>query len=200
MVRKVFVAVVSIGAVLALAGPASAKGITSATFSGPGLPPSGLVLDGMSEAAAAPLWETGIAQDKMATLKMLGATDADLGPGYRAEYRFDFAPRDSVHQTLYPYAQGGPLSYTPPQTLRRFGEVESGWFRGSRDLLAFLVRHGLPRTAPDDGSVVQLTTAARETTGSSMSPWLWVLLAVGGVAVIGGTTVATRRLRRFGSR
>jgi hypothetical protein len=86
-----------------------------------------------------------------------------LGPGYRIEYHFELVvnrnpvnrnPRSAVgHQYVYPYAIGGPITFTPPdQKIRilpsRLGDswqiVEGGWWPFPISIVEQLQRLGLP--------------------------------------------------------
>jgi hypothetical protein len=59
------------------------------------------------------LVKTGLIERKRKSLTALGLSRPDLGPAYRAEYRMDYAPRVTLHQTIYPYAKDGPVTFTP---------------------------------------------------------------------------------------
>jgi hypothetical protein len=189
MARRTIVAFMTFGVIAVLALPASAKGISWAHFTGPGLPPGGITVSG--ERANAPLWQTGVLETKSATASDLGMTRKDLGPAYRAVYRFSFAPGRTVRQVVYPYSPRGPSTYTPAgQELgANFGTLDAGWYYGSSELFGFLVKHGFPRHAP----VVAAATSLR--TSGSGSGWLWPIVVVGlaGMLLAGGWLNLKRR-------
>jgi hypothetical protein len=108
--RKLFAAVTAIGAVVLIASPVRAKGIEHAHFSGPGLPFDGVTI---VRGNYNQLVKTGLIERKRKSLTALGLSRPDLGPAYRAEYRMDYAPRVTLHQTIYPYAKDGPVTFTP---------------------------------------------------------------------------------------
>jgi hypothetical protein len=156
MRRSATIVVLALGSLLAAALPAQAKGVTSATFTGPGLPPGGLTIDtddGHGGArpdghtlmeGVAPLFESY----KLDTPPVL---KSDLGPKYQAVVAFDFAPKP-LRMVLYPYAEGGPVIFTAPrQKLGPEFEVptlESGWTSTDTTFLDTLVSLGFPETAP----------------------------------------------------
>jgi hypothetical protein len=138
---------------VAVAGPVSAKAyIAEATISGPGLG-AGMTIEAPYTDG---LWESGIdvggglddaRADSIAALRL---TPAELGPRYAAIYRFDVGPAnpdDPIRQDLYPYAKGGPVTYTPPGQ-RLTGElgirIVAGWYQSSLGFFHYLVDHGLP--------------------------------------------------------
>src|SRR5436309_13784415 len=181
MVRRSIVGAATLAAVVLLAAPAGAKGIQYAKFTGPGLPKGGIVLRG----DLPQLWRTGIEEGDKSVTPFSGAK----GPAYHAVYVLDWAPGQPVHQTLYPYAAGGPRSYTPVNQSVAGNFLDYGWYQGTPDLLRLLVRHGFPKHAP-------ALTAPPATVGSTSAwpAWSWILVALG----IGGAllVVASRQRRR----
>jgi hypothetical protein len=198
----VLVAVAAGGLVaLLLAAPASAKGIERAHFTGPGLPPGGITIRGEQEGE--PLSEAAVLDPKD------GAKPGHfpLGPPYRATYRFDFAPGGSVRQIVYPYAEGGPWTYTPRgQELRldrrlSLGSVQPGWHLASDGLLAFLVHEGFPSRAPGSApprhtAVEASPVAAEAEQTSARTGWLWGAVAAAIAAALALTALTVRRVRR----
>ena len=151
------VGLVAVGTVL-VAGPASAKvDLVRAEITGPGL--AGGLRIKASETYG--LWDSGIDMDvplddsRVDSVEGLGLTSADLGPKYVVVYRFGIG---RARQDLYPYAKGGPVTYTPPgQELGRGRDlpdflrnmpVIAGWYRSPPIFFRYLVEHGLPATNP----------------------------------------------------
>src|SRR5947199_361332 len=83
-----------------------AKGIGYAHFTGPGLPSGGITIHGYFDALSL----TGLTEPKMPVPHL---SRAQLGPAYPATYHVDYAPHPWLHQVLYPYAKGGPVTFTP---------------------------------------------------------------------------------------
>lgn len=156
--RALFVALVALASV-AVAGPASAKvDIAEAKITGPGLEER-LTIESPDTYG---LWETGIGTDgglnetRADSVEELGLTPADLGPTYVVTYRFGIG---RATQDLYPYAKGGPVTYTAPgQELGRRRNtpdflrnlrIVAGWYQSSHPaFFQYLVDQGLPETNP----------------------------------------------------
>jgi hypothetical protein len=145
-------------AALVLAGAAQAKGPDKATINGPGLEKP-VALSGDSESnnmTASPF--SRFVQDagffpavfqREPNPMLAGRPAGALGPRYAVVYRVPGPDRRffGITQDLYPYAAGGPVTYTlPGQPL--FGTKSvGGWFRGSAGFKARLVALGLPAKA-----------------------------------------------------
>ena len=185
---------------LAVATPAAAKAmIAQAQISGPGLGGGGLRI---SAPATEGMWESGIDvaggldDARAGSIAELGLTAVELGPRYVVSYRFDVGPSrpaEIVRQELYPYAKGGPVTYTPPGQ-RLTGPVgmtiTAGWYHSSLGFFQYLVDQGLPATKPvaaDRESAQDTVPAARST------PWGWIALALAGLVAL---SLAAPRLRR----
>jgi hypothetical protein len=128
----------------------------------------------------------------------LGLTAAELGPKYVVTYRFDAGSTaaEIVRQELYPYANGRPVTYTPPgqriaEGLPWGGGISAGWYQSSLEFFHYLVDQGLPETKPvvaaDRESVSETVPAA----GPAL--WVWIALALAGLVAL---SVAAPRLRR----
>jgi hypothetical protein len=177
--------------VVALAGPAQAKGIQSATITGPGLdepidysPPDG---NGGDLAALTAVWEVMPGQPQTPALRDRAPT-GQLGPRYRITWRLMTGPDDvtAIRQDLYPYADGGPLVHTPAgQPI--FGESTPGGWRGApvglRDRLRAL-------GVPEAGDVPAPSAGG--------SQWPAVIVAATAVVALagGGGAFAVHRARR----
>lgn len=181
-------------AVTLLGGPAWAKGVVEANISGPGLGGgSGAVGGGGGMRIDPPesdrMWESGIMEDTKAdSVSELGVPFADLGPKYVVTYRFDFGPgaeQAVARQDLYPYAKGGPVTFTPAGQLLSAelfdSPLPSGWVQAEPGFLEFLVENGLPETNPVAAAAPgQPTTDPDPLTRSA--PWPWIVIALAGLA------------------
>lgn len=190
--------VVAISTVV-VAGPASAKAsIARADISGPGL-------DGVIRIEAPDtegLWESGVDvvggldDTRAASVEELGLTPADLGTKYLATYRF--GSDDRIRQDLYPYARGGPVTYTAPgqELTGLFGDagdmpITAGWYRSSPGLFDLLVDHGLPERDP----VAPVATggSAPGAAPGPRTPWARIVMVLVGLAALSLATLAVRR-------
>ncbi len=175
-----------------ISSPASAKpSVTEATITGPGI-------DGeltIERSDAATLWEYGISRADSITSP--GSTPSDLEVGYLVTYTFRF--RDDIRQDLYPYAQGGPVTYTPPhqELTGLFGErgymrVTAGWYRSrTAGFLGYLVDHGLPERDPV--APVATADAAPDSALGAEGLWTTILVVLGGSTALFLVSVARRR-------
>lgn len=151
-------------ALVLLAVPASAKGFSSARFTGPGLPPGGITIRGGPEDGGSNgmLFLTAVFGAKTAGPWTFGQDRADLGPPYRLVTAPDWDLASHVVAIVYPYARSGPWMYVSPgQNIGPETEtVPGGWwqvghrmigsfsYRMGRQFRHFLVRHGFPSEAP----------------------------------------------------
>lgn len=141
--------------VLVLPAGALAKGPTAATITGPGLAKP-LKLGGGPNALSngAPMhalmmrggfFQVAWGTQPRRTLSKSPTTS--LGPKYEVVYVVPgpSGQEDLIRQDLYPFAQGGPLTYTAAGQ-RFFGtrRTHGGWFRARPALTAVLVEAGLP--------------------------------------------------------
>jgi hypothetical protein len=182
------------------ANSAMAKGIERAHFTGPGLPAEGVTL-----IRARAISQVGLVAPKWA-LSALGVARADLGTAYRARYRMDYAPRHVFRQIVYPYAKGGPITFTPRgQHIGQDHEsFRGGWYAARPCLLRLLVTHGFPSHDPVDHDQVMSDHDDEqnlETTGSASQasgPGVFWGLAVGGTLAV--IAVATGALNNASQR
>jgi hypothetical protein len=197
MRRALLVAGAVISMVL-LGLPAQAKVAGEATISGPGLgggagggdDGGGSITlrggDGAGWAAFSGLLDTARAgADRAPT--------TDLGPRYRVvlDVRQPPQPNDIV-QYLHPFAEPGPLLYTPPgQRLLDF-DAPSGWWGASTDLMGLLEDAGFPDQEPviEPGAPHVAPQAP-----PGISPAVWATVALAGL-LLAGTIAARRRASR----
>jgi hypothetical protein len=200
--RALFVGTVGM-LLLAIPSPGVAKSmIVEAHIGGPGLGGGGLRISGP---ATNGMWESGIdlaggLDDTRAhSIAELGLTAAGLGPRYVVTYRFEAGgtTAELVRQELYPYAEGGPVTYTPPgQGLAEGrpwgGAISAGWYQSSSSFFDYLVDQGLPETNPAGGAAGS-ESAPDTVSAAQATPWGWIALALAGVLAL---SVAASRLRR----
>jgi hypothetical protein len=182
-----------------LALPANAKGFSVAHFSGPGLPAGGVNVDGEG-GGTNPIWQLGLDSRKVKALATVGVAKRDLGPAYEGRFRMDFAPQFLVHQVVYPYADGGPWTYTPPGQ-RIYARLPVGWYHGSPRLRRYLISFGFPKTAPDATKPAAASDTFKRTVAAQPAPphgswpaWAWIAITLGVGALV--LLVATRYRKR----
>ena len=148
--------VVPIAALALLApGSAAAKGPSEAKITGPGLT-SALTIKGVGEGdtstdlgllvADAGFFPQVFGQSPSPLLR---AQPANLGPRYGVTYTVPGGTISTLEQDLYPFAAGAPVSYMRPG--QKFWDTQStvgGWYRGTGQLKAMLIKSGLPSSAP----------------------------------------------------
>jgi hypothetical protein len=188
---------------MAIAVSASAKvDIAKATISGPGLAEKVRI----EASDTRGLWESGIdvaggLEDARAdSVEELGLTPADLGPRYLVTYRF--FREDRVRQDLYPYAKGGPVTYTPAGQRVAEGQpwggvVSAGWYRSSHRFFQYLVDQGLPRRNPVPATTPgEPVSDARQTAPTAQWAELVVVLVALALSLVakGGSSSGRRRL------
>jgi hypothetical protein len=184
---------------LALPAAALAKGPTDATITGPGLSEP-LKLGGERALAPGEPLEALMSRGGFFQVAWGGSPrrildrspTAGLGPKYEVVYVVPgpSGQTDLIRQDLYPYAEGGELTYTPPGQ-RFFGtrKTHGGWFRATAGLTEALVEAGLPTEA-----AVARSAAPPPADGGAPPGWPAALLAVVGL-VVAATLLLRRRLR-----
>jgi hypothetical protein len=104
-----------------------------------------------------------------------------FGPEYEVVFFRDCC-RLSVHQVVYPFAQGRPWVYTPPgqrRAMRRVfgrfwgGGASSGWAQAHQGLVVLLEQRGLPDEQPSPPGGAQTVP----TQGSSLRGMLAIFAA-----------------------
>jgi hypothetical protein len=142
-------------AALALSPTALAKGPSKASLDGPGIGKA-IAFSG-SEEPGNPLGDlTQMAGFFPAVFSqepnpmLPSRPKGDLGPRYTIDYTVP-GPEGEIYmikQDVYPYANGSAATYMKPgQEIFHTSGTVGGWFQ-SPDLKAFLVKSGLPKTAP----------------------------------------------------
>jgi hypothetical protein len=121
---------------------AAAKAPFDVTISGPGLTSPIRLSEISANELARNSAFFGQTSDRVTADRPAGA----LGPRYAATYRWSLGQRapSVLRQDLYPFADAGPLSYTPPG--QRVGERRrtGGWSRAGPQLTMLLVAAGVP--------------------------------------------------------
>lgn len=128
-----------------------------------------------------------------------------LGPRYRLRYELDLVLRDGrvavLVQDLYPYADGGPTTFTPPGQSVLFHssagrrDVQSGWQPFPLPLVDRLQRFGLPPAPVTDiEGVVEARSAEVPDTSRGAPRWMWLGLPV--VAVVAGLALVAARFHQ----
>jgi hypothetical protein len=188
-----------VAAIAALIVPAAAqaKGPDQARISGPGLDKT-IVLSGMGEDGTGPLGELTMNAGFFQTMfgqtpdtRLAHRPSGNLGARYKVVYRVPGPNGNSfVRQDLYPYANGGAVTYMRPgQHFWGTQRTVGGWYRATTTVKPALVHAGLPRTPslPSGGG------------GGSSHGWLiaGIALAVLAAAALALTRVPSvrRRLR-----
>ena len=206
-------------AVLLLAVPtaAQAKGATAATIDGGGpggLPGGPISLRGDGEpgsrtdlgmlAQGTGLYATVFGGDPGA---VLGAAPTDrLGPRYTITWRFPdpAGGKDrTLRQRVWPYAAGGPVSFTPAGQSVLDTTSRGGWYQGFDGLRMQLIELGLPNrkplapaTAASAGPAPAVPQPAPATARSAA--WPRVAAAVVGLLVLTAAAAVSLRRRRLG--
>ena len=176
MRTKLLIAIVGV-VVLGWAAPASAKGPSEGVLEGDGLDQAIVIGYGEGAPGAGDLiGDVGFFEVTFGSVPRQALDDAptdDLGPRLRLTWTVPGpdGEDDLVVQDIYPYAAGGPVTYTAPgQPFFESEQTVGGWFRAPNRLLASLQALGLPderdlsvgghgggtRWAPIGGSLVAM--------------------------------------------
>jgi hypothetical protein len=202
-------------AVLLAAVPvaAQAKGATAATINGGGpggLPGGPISLRGDGEpgtstdlgmlAQGTGLYSVVFGGDAGAVLK--AAPTYRLGPRYTITWTFPDPAGGTdrkVRQHLWPYAAGGPVTFTPAGQPVLDTTTTGGWYQGFDGLRAQLVELGLPNRQPLAPAAATAAPAAPAPASPQPAPaagsaaWPGVAAAVAGLLVLAAAMVALRR-------
>jgi hypothetical protein len=192
----------ALAVVLALAGPAAAKGIESATISGPGLDEP-VELGGGNVGKLPDLtafWVVMPGQPETPTLADQAPTK-QLGPRYTITWRLmtDADETTAIRQDLYPHAVGGPVVHTAAGQPIFDATTVGGWYEAPVALRDRLSALGvLPASAtPADGSSAA-TPQGAPAPSSGGPPWPALIVVVTGTTALAGVgaALAVRRARR----
>ena len=181
-------------AALAAAAPASAKGPTAASVTGPGLDHP-LTVKGEGEwGVGTPLgflvqfggfFSQVFGQSPDATTAARTRPAGDLGPRYRVLYRMPGPNGTStIVQDVYPYAKPRPVTYM--RTGQRFWagvRTKGGWYVSRGGLKAALVKAGLPTSPP-------------AVSGGGSFPWAWTGVGAFASVLLLGLALGRRHLMR----
>ena len=196
--RKVMVAVGAVLAVIVMAPAAMAKTPGKAIISGPGLG-APLRIDFRGDGGGSggdTFFEVLQAVGMFDAPKVAAAPEGiALGPKYQLMVFVGMPGKvpSTVEIDLYPYAEDGPVSFTPAgQSAREFGEVRAGWYTSDSYFFDTLVDLGLPQRAPGSAPAAGQPPAVPP----SPSPWIWVVSVAGlGLLLVAGALVARPRRR-----
>jgi hypothetical protein len=212
-------------AVLAIPTAAFAKGPTVAVITGSGINGGSVTLRGMGEPGSGAKLGDLAEQSGLFSATFGAASDGHilpvkptvaLGAHYVVVYTIpnDDPKAAKVTMDLYPYAPGGPVTYTRPGPPVFSGQepLAGQWFQGPTDLRDLLVSVGLPDRAALPGFVVPPQTVApyvppvaaapqpvapTQPVKTSPGPGLWIALVVVAMTIIVAVTQQLRR-RRMG--
>jgi hypothetical protein len=176
---------------LAGSGPAAAKFIShSLTIDGPGMASPATIREQRSI-------------NRMYSAILVGPQriradrPQSRGPAYQLEYGFVVSDAnggrvETVRQTLYPFAAGGPVVFTPRRQRidMSYGPVRfaHGWFEVPGRILHKLEQAGLPDTPPQPDPA----PAAPARLNPAPSGWWW-MLALAALAMGAGAVKVRRR-------
>jgi hypothetical protein len=182
----------TLAVVLVLAGPAWAKGLQSATITGPGLeqPIDVADPDNSKLPALTGFWEVMPGQPAPPGLVEQAPTK-QRGPRYRLTWRLmtDADDTIAIRQDLYPHAAGGPLVHTAAGQPIFDAATPGGWYAAPLTLRDMLQSLGVP---PAGSPPAPAAPSSDDSPGR-----IAIIVAAGavGLASVGGA-VAVRRARR----
>jgi hypothetical protein len=158
---------------LGVAAPASAKGATSVTVDGPGIP--GLTVDHWTEPAEEV--DLGTLSEVSGIYGIFGdgslgdapsLTRAELGPRYVLIWYEGSKVMAVSH--VYPFAVGGAWTDVPSGQ-RLWGErLQSGWWHGGQPLEDAMVALGAADTTPTSGTATDTETSDGATAAAALPP------------------------------
>ena len=143
-------------AALALPATAAAKGPSLARITGPGLT-APVTINGNGEGGN--MTNLGLLVEGSGFFPQTFGQSPDpllreqpairhLGARYTVTYSVPGPTTSTLRQDLYPYAEGGSISFMQPGQDIWGQKTPGGWYRGSSELRELLVNAGLPKTAP----------------------------------------------------
>jgi hypothetical protein len=215
MKPRVLAVAVLAALLLAIPTAAQAKGATSATISGGGpggLPGGPITLKGNGEpgsstdlgmlAEGSGLYTVVFGDDPNAVLQ--AAPTDRLGPRYTITWTFpdpNGGKDRKVVQRVYPYAAGGPVTFTPAGQPVLDMTTRGGWYQGFDSFRAQLIELGLPNHKPLTPATPAAKTpspapaATPAATAPSPAP-AWPRLAAVAAAFLAIAAAAAVALRR----
>ena len=199
--RILVVGVVAVIAPLALAAPAEAKGPESAVISGPGIESTQLTWVSAEDELAA-LLDIAFPWDEVGKEASRAEPPlAELGAMYAVTYRMpgikNHSRAGTVRQALYPFAEGGPLVYTPPGQRMLGLPVDSGWQATSTRLTLLLRSLGADPDAVTNQNVIAPAAQSAAPADGSRSSWPWIAAGAAGVGVLLGVGALWRTRHRL---
>jgi len=138
-----------------LAPAALAKGPSEASITGPGLSKA-ITFKGMDDASKLTeytgVFPAAFGQSPDPMLK--GRPAGKLGQKYTIRYVVPGPNSQTFHlsQDVYPYARAGAVTYMKPGQAIFDSKTIGGWYPAGSALKDFLIRAGLPGTAPQSSS------------------------------------------------
>jgi hypothetical protein len=207
--RCLLVLIPAVALVLACV-PAEAKGRdpVKAVIRGPGLVEPIVIRGDMGFAPGDRYWAFALTMFGSSSDPSSDAplSAGDLGPRYLVNY-VDPCCGHRVRQYLYPYAAGGPVTYTPSgQRADMFqmnmddyvGSSQTGWHRVATTLGATSYFVGWHRVAP---TLLQLSFAQpgvnpTAAPAPSKPPLVWLAIGISTLLVLMGLILIARRLSR----
>jgi hypothetical protein len=125
---------------------------------------------------------------------------ANLGPALSATASFLCGKDEhgTIHQTIFPYAKGGPQVYTPAGQSMCGMSLAKGWYNSEySQMWDTLVAHGLPKHAPAVPVAPAAAASDAATAGADHTPWNLIAVAIVALAsLLLLTAVAQRRRAR----
>jgi hypothetical protein len=199
MVRRILlVGVVAVLAPLTLVAPAEAKGPQAIVISGPGIESTRITYANARDAYSTIL-DHAFPWPGTHIPALQGKPPLDeLGPMYVVTYRMppSHAPTGKVQQSIYPFADGGPVTFTPPGQQMLGMRVNGGWHQESSVLTEAMRDLGADPHAP--GTLPAIVPAAQAATdpADSESAWPWIAAGAAGVGVLIGAGALWRTRHR----
>jgi hypothetical protein len=210
-IRVVVLAVLAAALMLAVPAAALAKGASAATIdgSGPGGPGNGpngpITLRGDGEpgsgtdlgtlAELSGLFPAMFGQSPDPMLD--AAPTKQLGPHYTITWTIPdgSGTAKNIRQDVYPYAAGGPVTYTKPGQPVFDQTTRGGWYKASDALRQHLIALGLPGKAPAGAN--PSPAPARPVPAAAVTPaiWPWFVVAGALLSLVAGTAAIVLRRR-----
>ena len=201
MLRRSLITALLLGVLLAIAPAAHAKGPTDAAIEGPGLTPA-VHVDSYTPVGNRPSMSdlmTLTGADRvmfdLTTRLAIDAPAAPLGQRYTVSYRQPGADGKTMvvlRQDVYPFASGGPVTYTPPGQLSVFitgSTLATGWYKAPAKLRPVFTTLGARphMVTPGPASAQQAPPPANTSSGPGTAA---VLMWIGGSLVVGAALIA----------